>query len=106
MEQKITQRSKRATWSVYVFVERQVQEGRSMLRRKRLNQTRPDRYLPGEETFTIKKFLYLNVTKIYYKKGNLYVQIGVGKKKEMHVHEMKSVVGVQTREHDRSGRVQ
>lgn len=106
MEQKTTQRSKRQLWSVYVFVERQVQEGRSMLRRRRLTQSRPDRYIPGKTETVLYKFLYLNVTKMYKKGGVLYIQIGIGKKKEMHMHDMKSVVSIQVREHDRSGRIQ
>ena len=106
MEQKQTQKSKRALWSVYVFVERHVQEGRSMLRRRRLSQIRPDRHISGKTETILYKFLYLNVTKMYKKSGILYIQVGVGKKKEMHRHDMNSVVSVQVREHDRSGRIQ
>jgi len=106
MQQKETKASKRAMWSVYVFVERQVREGRSMLRRKRLSQKQPYRRLAGTTEIVLHEFLYLNVTKMYKKSGILYIQVGVGKKKEMHMHDMKSVVSIQIREHDRSGRVQ
>lgn len=106
MEQKQTQKSKRQLYSVYVFVRREIQEGRSMARRKRLNQTRPDRYLPGEETVAIKKFLYVDVIKMFKKENVLCIQVGVGKKKEIHKHELKSISSIQIREHDRSGRIQ
>ena len=109
MEQKQSKRTKRALYSVYVFVKRDIQEGRSMARRKRLNQPRTyDRYIPGEETADIKKFLYLNVTKIrkIARLGYLCIQIGIGKKKELHYHEMRRIESLQIREHDRSGRIQ
>jgi hypothetical protein len=77
-----------------------------MLRRKRLTQSRPDRYIPGKSETVVYKFLYLNVVKMHKKLGILYIQIGVGKKKEIHRHDMKHVVSIQVREHDRSGRIQ
>jgi hypothetical protein len=106
MQQHETKASKRQLWSVYVFVERQVQEGRSMLRRKRLSQKQPYRRLAGTTEIVLHEFLYLNVTKMHKKNGILYIQIGMGKSKEIHRHDMKSVVSIQVREHDRSGRIQ
>lgn len=109
MEQKETKKLKRAICSVYVFVRRSIQEGRSMARRKRLNQPRTsDRYLPGEEVTDIQEFLYLNVTKVrkIVELGYLCVQIGIGKNKELHYHDMRRIESIQIREYDRSGRVQ
>jgi hypothetical protein len=106
MEQKQTKISKRRMWSVYVFVERNIQIGRSMERQKRLTMPRVDRHISGVLQTAVQEYLYLNVVKMYKKNRILYIQIGVGKKKEMHMHDMKSVVGIQVREYDRSGRVQ
>jgi hypothetical protein len=106
MQQKITKASKRRIWSVYVFVERQIQEGRSMVRRKRLTDKQLIRRMPGQATTVIQRYLYLGVTKMNKKNGILYIQVGVGKKKELHMHELWSVAGIQIREHDRSGRIQ
>jgi hypothetical protein len=106
MEQKETKASKRAMWSVYVFIERQVREGRSVARRRRLTDKPMIRRIPSELKTIIQKFLYLNVTRMYKKEGFLCVQVGVGKKKELHMHDMKSVAGIQIREYDKSGRVQ
>jgi len=109
MEQKKTIRSKRQLYSVYVFVRRDIQEGRSMARRKRLNQPlKSDQYLPGEETTEIQKFLYVNVTKVrkIVRLGYLCIQVGVGKNKELHYHDMRRIESLQIRKHDRSGRIQ
>jgi hypothetical protein len=106
MEQKTTKVVKRRTWSVYVFVEREVITGRSMARRRRLSARQQYRQLPGVKETVLHKFLYLNVTKMYKKLNVLYIQVGAGKKKELHMHDMKHVVSIQVREHDRSGRIQ
>lgn len=103
MEQKITRVSRQSLWSVYVFVERDVQEGRSITRRKQLGQIRPARYIPGVVKSVIHKFLYLNVTKMHKKENMLYIQVGTGKKKEVHRHDMNSVVSVQIREYRKDG---
>jgi hypothetical protein len=109
MEQKETIRSKRQLYSVYVSVRRDIQAGRSMARRKRLNQpVQSDRYLPGEKTTDIQKFLYVNVTKVrkIARLGYICIQIGVGKNKELHYHDMRRIESLQIRKHDRSGRIQ
>ena len=106
MEQKVAKRSKRAAWSVYVFIEREVQEGRSVKRRKRLTAPIPDRYVFKPLQTTLHKFLYLNVTKMQKKDGLLVVQVGIGKNKEIHTHEVKSVNSVQVREYKRDGRIE
>lgn len=105
MEQKITKKSERAMWSVYVFVEREVQLGRSIKRKKRLTAIQPDRYVLKPLETVLHKFLYLCVTKIYKKDDILHIQVETGKKKEIHRHEIKSVVNIQIRKHDRSGRI-
>jgi hypothetical protein len=108
MEQKKAVRSKRQLYSVYVFIRREIQKGRSMARRKRLNQIQPDRYIPGEVVAGIQEFLYLNVTKVrkIAKFGYLCIQIGIGKNKELHYHDIRRVESLQVRKHDRSGRIQ
>ena len=107
MEQKVAKKSKRAAWSVYVFIERQSQGGRTVKRRKRLSESIPDQYVFTKPAETVwHKFLYLNVTKMYKKGGILYIQVGVGKNKEMHIHEVKDVASVQVREHKRDGRIE
>lgn len=106
MEQKTTKETKRKLWSVYVFVERDVQVGRSMARKKRLTAKQEYIRVAGPREVIVQKFLYLNVTKAYKKAGILYIQIGTGKKKELHKHDVKHVISIQLREHDRSGRVQ
>jgi len=106
VEQKVAKKSKRATWSVYVFVERQVQSGRSIKRRTRLTAPLPDKYTPKPLETVLHKFLYLNVTKMYKKRGILYIQVGTGKKKELHMHEVNSVASVQVREYKRDGRIE
>ena len=104
MLQKTTPISKRPMWSVYVFVERGIQVGRSMVRRKRLTQiSRIERRIPGELKIVIQKYLYVNVVKMYKKENILYIQVGAGKKKEIHKHDMKDVISIQIREHKRSG---
>jgi len=106
MEQKVAVKSKRQAWSVYVFIERQVQEGRSVKRRKRLTATQPDRYIAGPARSVLHKFLYLNVTKMFKKAGILHIQVGTGKKKELHMHEVKDVASIQVREYKRDGRIE
>ena len=106
MEQKVAKKSKRAAWSVYIFIERQVQEGRSIRRKKRLTAIQPDRYIAGPATAIIHKFLYLNVTKMFKKAGILHIQVGVGKKKELHIHEVKDIASIQIREYKRDGRIE
>jgi hypothetical protein len=106
LQQKTAKISKRAAWSVYIFIERQAQEGRSVRRRKRLTAQIPDRYIAGPATSVIHKFLYLNVTKMYKKVGILYIQVGMGKKKEIHKHEVKDVASIQVREYKRDGRIE
>lgn len=56
-----------------------------------------------EPVEVIMEYLYLNVTKMYKRNGILYVQIGVGKTKDIHKHEMKRVESIQIREHKRKG---
>lgn len=107
MEQKQTQKSKRVLYSVYVFIKREVQKGRSITRRKRLNQIKPDRYVPGKVVEDIQEFLYLNVTKVrkIAKLGYICIQVGVGKNKEFHYHDMRRIESLQIRKHDQSGRI-
>jgi len=107
MEQKVAKKSKRAAWSVYVYIERQSQVGRSVKRRKRLTESIPDRYVftkPAEAI--LHKFLYLNVTNMYKRDGFLVIEVGVGKKKEIHRHEVKDVTSVQVREYKKDGRIE
>jgi len=107
MEQKVAKKSKRAAWSVYVMIERQSQGGRTIKRRKRLTAPISDQYVFTKPAETIlHKFLYLNVTKMYKKGGILHIQVGVGKNKEIHMHEVKDVSSVQIREHKRDGRIE
>lgn len=106
MEQKQTKEAKKQLWSVYVFIERKVQVGRSIVRKKRLTSKQSYKQLSGPVETVLHKFLYLNVTKMYKKNNILYIQVGVGKKKELHRHEVKDISSLQIREHDRSGRVQ
>jgi hypothetical protein len=106
MQQKTAKKSKRALWSVYVFIEREVQEGRVLTRRRRLTEIKQPRYIPGPVKTVIHKFLYLNVTKMYKKNGMLFIQVGVGKNKELHRHEVKDVASVQVREYKRDGRIE
>jgi len=103
MQQKIAPKNKRKMWSVYIFTKRDVQKGRSIVRRKRLNQTRLDKYISGQIESVLCKFLYLEVIKICKKKGFLYIQMGVGKKKEVHIHDVKDIINIQIREHKRDG---
>lgn len=103
MEQKISKVSKRPLWSVYVFIERAVQEGRSVTRRRRLTEIKQPRYIPGPVRTVLHKFLYVGVTKMHKKKGMLYVQVGTGKNKEIHIHEVKDINSIQVREYKRSG---
>jgi hypothetical protein len=81
MKQNETKRSKRAMWSVHVFV--------------RMGPMSKEPYL---------KFLYLNVTKMYSKDGILH--IWVEGKREHHMHDCSRVESVQAREYDRSGRIE
>jgi hypothetical protein len=106
MEQKTAKVTKRPFWSVYVFIKRDVQEGRILTRQKRLGERRPERYIPGMAKTVLHKFLYLHVTKMYKKGGILHIQVGTGKKKELHMHEVKDVASVQVREYKRDGRIE
>ena len=106
MEQKKSKATKRITWSVYVFVEREVIPGRSMSRKRRLTAKQEYRQVSHMKEMALIKFLYVNMTKMYKKLGILYIHVGIGKKEEMHMHDMKHVVSIQVRENDRSGRVQ
>jgi hypothetical protein len=106
MQQKTPKVSKRRIWSVYVFIEREVISGRSMMRRSRLTAKQQYVRLPGKIETVLHKFLYLNVTKVYKKNGILYIVVGAGKNKEQHMHDLKSVNSIQVREHDPSGRVE
>lgn len=106
MEQKQTKVAKKALWSVYVTVERNAQVGRSMVRRKRLiAQQEYGRVLGVRETI-LREFLYVNVIKMYKKEDILYIQVDVGKKKELHKHDVESITQLQIRKHDRSGRIE
>jgi hypothetical protein len=106
MEQKTAKVTKRKMWSVLIHVERDVQEGRIVTRRKRLTDMRQARYIPGPVVTVLHEFLYLGVTKMFKKKGILYIQVGTGKKKELHHHEVKSINSIQIREYKRDGRIE
>ena len=103
MEQKTAPVSKRRLWSVYVFVEREIQEGRIIARSTRLGKVPKLKRIMRELKTVVFEHLYLNVSKMFKKQGILYIYVGVGKNKEVHRHDMKSVVGIQIREYKRSG---
>lgn len=97
MEQMVSKVSKRPLWSVYVMVRAEVYKGRVLSRK---HSTKREMKEPVE---VIIEYLYLDVVKMYKKNGILYIQVGIGKKKEMHMHEVSRVDSVQIREHKRSG---
>jgi hypothetical protein len=74
MEQKVAKRSKRPLWSVYVFI-----------------RTGPD---------TFRKYLYLDVVKMYKKSGILYIKT---QDKKEHMHELSRIESIQVREYKRQG---
>lgn len=77
MEQKVTKKTKKQLWSLYVFIR------------------------TGERTF--RKYLYLNVIQFYQEEGLLHIIVD---KDEKHIHDLSRVESIQVREHDRSGRIQ
>lgn len=77
MEQRTKGGNKKKLWSVYVFI-----------------RTGPD---------TFKKYLYLDVTKMFKKLGMLHIWCG---KQEKHIHDLKRIDSVQIREYKRDGRIQ
>ena len=75
------------------------------MRRKRLTaQQEYGRVLGVRETI-LREFLYVDVVKIYKKENILYIQVGVGKKKELHKHDIKNITQLQIRKHDKNGRI-
>ena len=107
MEQKVAKKSKYRAWSVYVFIERHVQDGRSVKRRKRLTDQIPDQYVFTESAKSIlHKFLYINVTKMEKIDNILYIEVEKGKKKKVHMHEIKDITSLQVREYRRDGRIE
>jgi len=83
------------------MIRTEVYQGR-VLSRKRY-EGRITRREMKEPVEVIIEYLYLGVTKMYKKNGILYIQVGVGKAKEMHMHEVVRIDSIQIREHKRSG---
>jgi hypothetical protein len=79
------------------MVKAEVYQGRVLWRKH------PTKRIMKEPVDVVMEYLYLNVTKMYKKAGILYVQVGSGKTKEIHKHEMKRIESIQIREHKRSG---
>ena len=76
MEQKVSAKSKKKLWAVYVFIR------------------------TGPQTF--RKYLYLDVTKMYKNKKSGILIIKTQDKKE-HMHDLARIESIQVREYKRTG---
>jgi len=97
MEQNTFKESKCQLWSVYIMVRTEVYKGRVLSRKYK---TQREMKAPIS---IIKEYLYLNVVKMYKKDSILYIQIGKGKAKEIHKHDIMRVESIQIRKYKRSG---
>lgn len=93
-------RSKRPEWSIYVVIESEMYIGRVLSRKKNTKRLRD---MSNRPVPCLREYLYLGVTKMYKKKGILYIITGGGKNKEIHRHEVKRVRGLFKREYKREG---
>jgi hypothetical protein len=96
---KSIQKSKRPEWSIYVVVKYEGYEGRVFRR----NNTRVVRSINNVPKLMEREFLYLHVTNMYKKKNLIYIIVGNGKNKEIHVHEVPRIKILCKREYKREG---
>jgi len=98
---KTTKRSKYPEWSVYVVIETEGYEGRVLVRQPK--STKYLRHIKAMPVVEFRDYMYLNVTKMFKKKGVLYIVVGKGKKQEIHMHDASRVRELWKREYKREG---